>query len=162
MLFLGAGRSLSPSTHYFIPFQQGIACNFTRTDNVIRSPTETWPFPSAPGNMTRQDDFFQGNTKQFRFSADEFHSIFDFKARTEKQLMLEKTLLHLEILKENDKIILLKCILCLLYCIRASADLFFPFKIAHIENCNCSVGPFKPERLILHYASKTWFIWKQK
>lgn len=46
--------------------------------------------------------------------------------------MLEK-LLHLEILKVNSKIILLKCILCL-------GDLLFIFfKIAHIENWNYSV-----------------------
>lgn len=58
--------------------------------------------------------FFQVHIKQLGFSADEFHSVFDFKARTEKQLMLEK-LWHLEILKANRKIILLQCILCLLH-----------------------------------------------
>lgn len=47
-LFSGAGSSLRPSTCHFTSFQQlGIACNFTRSDNVIHSPTETWPFPST-------------------------------------------------------------------------------------------------------------------
>lgn len=71
--------------------------------------------------MTREDDIF----KCTQSSWDEFHSVFDFKARIEKWLSLEKTGLHLEVLIENKKIILLKCILCLLYCIPASAVFFF-------------------------------------
>lgn len=68
----------------------------------------------------------------------------------------KKTVLHLEILKENNKIILLKCILCLLYCIPASADLIFFFQNSTDRKLElfCK-SPLRIERLILHYASKS-------
>lgn len=65
VLFSGAGSSLRPSTCHFTSFQQlGIACNFTRSDNVIHLPTETWPFPSTSEKNDAGRRYFQVHTKQ--------------------------------------------------------------------------------------------------